>query len=64
LSESAVILIHKAALQLLEPSGMANAKPGVLKFALDSGCQLSGNVRLLFPHTQIENTLIVVANRL
>lgn len=63
LSDHAVEQIHQAAMQLLAQTGMGKATPRVLEVALENGCQLSDNNRLLFPPAVIKNTLQIAAKR-
>ena len=57
LTDSQVEKIHRAALDLLENLGMSDATPRVRDVALAHGCSLSGDNRLLFPRTLVEDML-------
>ncbi|MEM7120673.1 MAG: trimethylamine methyltransferase family protein [Pseudomonadota bacterium] len=57
LSDSDVLRIHQAALDLLERIGMAQPTERVAAVALANGCSLSETGRLLFPRLLVEDVL-------
>ena len=57
LSDIQLDKIHRAALDLLENLGMANATSRVADVALESGCTLTSQNRLLFPAPLVEDLL-------
>ncbi len=61
LTSDEIIKIHRAALQLLSEVGMADPTPRVLDTALVGGCRLSGEGRLLFPRSLVEDMLASAA---
>ena len=58
LSESQLDQIHRAALKLLANLGMANATTRVINVALENGCTISSDNRLLFPASLVEDMLV------
>ena len=63
LSKEAVKKVHPASLELLEVVGMSSPTPRVLEVALQHGCKLSDNGRLLFPRDVVENMILLAAKR-
>ena len=57
LSESQLNQIHRAALELLANLGMASATTRVINVALENGCTISPDNRLLFPTSLVEDML-------
>ena len=53
--------VHQAAVDLLEKVGMADATPRAIQIALDSGCKLTSNGRLLFPKSLVEDAIAKAA---
>ncbi|MFP6744981.1 MAG: trimethylamine methyltransferase family protein, partial [Alphaproteobacteria bacterium] len=61
LSEPEVTRIHRAALDVLAHTGMAGATPTVRDLALEKGCTLDGDGRLLFPPALVEDIVASAA---
>ena len=61
LTDSEVLKIHEAAINVLENIGIADAIPSTLEYLLPKGCKLDSNGRLLFPRSLIEHTLEIAA---
>lgn len=61
LTDSEVLKIHEAALNVLENIGIADAIPSTLEYLLPKGCKLDSHGRLLFPRTLIEDTIAMAA---
>lgn len=57
LSDSEVKDIHKTVLKVLEEVGMGDPSPDFTKVALDSGCRLSDEGRLLIPAALVEDVV-------
>ena len=57
LSDTDVMRVHRAALELLERVGMAAPTARVRDVALSHGCSLSETGRLLYPRALVEDTL-------
>ncbi|MEE2980628.1 MAG: trimethylamine methyltransferase family protein [Pseudomonadota bacterium] len=57
LSDAEVTRIHRAALDVLARTGMAGPTPTVRDLALENGCTLDGDGRLLFPPGLVEDVL-------
>ncbi|HZF36914.1 MAG TPA: trimethylamine methyltransferase family protein, partial [Candidatus Angelobacter sp.] len=57
LKEVDLIRIHRAALQVLEEIGLADAIPSCVEVLTKKGCTLSPEGRLLFPRGLIEDTI-------
>ncbi len=63
LTEREVERIHRAALELLETVGMADATREVREAALAGGCRENEHGRLLFPQSLVEDMLDCAAKR-
>jgi trimethylamine--corrinoid protein Co-methyltransferase len=57
LSESDVLRIHHAALDVLEKIGLADATPGGIEYMTAAGAQLNSQGRLIFPRALVEDTV-------
>jgi trimethylamine---corrinoid protein Co-methyltransferase len=57
LSDSDVLRIHRAALDVLESIGLADATPGGIEYMTRAGATLTGEGRLVFPRSLVEDTL-------
>ena len=57
LSESDVLRIHHAALDVLEQIGLADAPPSGVEYLTKAGAQLTAEGRLTFPRALIEDTV-------
>lgn len=53
--------VHRAALDVLAETGMANATPAICELALSKGCELRDDGRLLFPRALVEDALAQAA---
>ena len=63
LSDSQLDRVHHAALGLLEKLGMADATPRVIEVALENGCRLTPENRLLFPRSLVEDMIAKAAKQ-
>jgi len=63
LKETDLIRIHRAALQVLEEIGLADAIPSCVEVLTAKGCTLSEQGRLLFPRGLIEDTIAGAARQ-
>jgi trimethylamine--corrinoid protein Co-methyltransferase len=57
LSESDVLRIHHAALDVLENIGLADATPGGIEYMTGAGAHLNSQGRLIFPRALVEDTV-------
>jgi trimethylamine--corrinoid protein Co-methyltransferase len=57
LSEADVLRVHRAALEVLETIGLADAIPSCVEALTAKGCTMSPEGRLLFPRGLIEDTI-------
>lgn len=57
LLEADVVKIHRAALDVLEQIGLADAPPSGIEYMTRAGAQLTPQGRLLFPRSLVEDTL-------
>ena len=57
LSESDVLRIHHAALDVLENIGLADATPGGIEYITGAGARLNSQGRLIFPRALVEDTV-------
>jgi trimethylamine--corrinoid protein Co-methyltransferase len=57
LSESDVLRIHHAALDVLENIGLADATPGGIEYMTGAGARLNSQGRLIFPRALVEDTV-------
>src|SRR5579871_6517509 len=57
LSDADVLRIHRAALDILESIGLADAPPSGIEYMTKAGAQLSPSGRLLFPRALVEDTV-------
>src|SRR5215468_11860106 len=58
-----LIRIHRAALQVLEEIGLADAIPSCIEVLTKKGCTISEHGRLLFPRALIEDTIAMAARK-
>jgi trimethylamine--corrinoid protein Co-methyltransferase len=63
LTESDIIKIHHAALEVLEQIGLADAIPSGIKVMTEAGAKLNDNGRLTFPRALVEDTVSKAARR-
>ncbi len=57
LTQSDILRVHEAALNVLENIGLADAIPSCLEVLLPKGCTLTDEGRLLFPRSLIDDTV-------
>jgi len=57
LSESDVLRIHHAALDVLENIGLADATPSGIEYMTGAGARLNSQGRLIFPRALVEDTV-------
>src|SRR5499425_1738687 len=63
LNDADLIRIHRAALQVLEEIGLADAIPSCVEVLTKKGCTISEHGRLLFPRGLIEDTIAMAARK-
>ena len=63
LTQDEVVRIHRAALEVLEKIGLAEAIPSCVELFTSAGCTLSEDGRLLIPEALVEDTLAKAGRR-
>jgi len=63
LTDADVLKIHRAALDVLEQVGMADAIPSGIEIMREAGARLEGNGRLTFPRALVEDTIAKAGRR-
>jgi trimethylamine--corrinoid protein Co-methyltransferase len=63
LSDAEVLRIHRAALDVLENIGLADATPGGIEYMTKAGAKMTPAGRLIFPRALVEDTVARAARR-
>jgi trimethylamine--corrinoid protein Co-methyltransferase len=64
LTETEVLRVHEAALDVLEKIGLSQAIPSCIELVTKAGGHVSGEGRLIFPRSLVEDTLAMAARDL